>query len=163
MTTLVFSPIDSGLLKKIEIIFLMVWLWIHKLLFNVTYSFTRISILLTNISRCFLLCHTKVCITVKSMWYPTQWYCLWYYLSSELLFYIILVLRKATPPTKDTCYMPSLLMPGTHEAHSFLSHGVFIRNRCQLIKTFANKVTLLFLPNSMPCIINSVILKLAVR
>ncbi len=34
-----------------------------------------------------VLCHVKVCITVKSMWYPTQWYCLWYYPSSELLFW----------------------------------------------------------------------------
>ncbi len=33
-----------------------------------------------------ILCHAKVCITVKSMLYPTQWYCLWYYPSSELLF-----------------------------------------------------------------------------
>ncbi len=36
-------------------------------------------------SWCHDLCHAKVCITVKSMWYPTQWYCLWYYPSSEPL------------------------------------------------------------------------------
>ncbi len=33
------------------------------------------------------LCLAKLCLTVKSMWYPTQWYCLWYYPSSELLFW----------------------------------------------------------------------------
>ncbi len=33
-----------------------------------------------------LLCHAKVCITVKSMLYSPQWYCLCYYPSSELLF-----------------------------------------------------------------------------
>ncbi len=83
--------------------------------------------------------------TVKSMLYPTQWYCLWYYPSSELLFWYHTVLIKA------------------YVERSTLSRGVFMHRRCQLIKTFVNKEERsysLFLPNSMPFIINSVILSL---